>query len=270
MTLGGEIQWYDIWMPTTNNIPPMITDQIAIGYFNNFFDHQLKFSTEVYYKWITNAADFEDGLHNYLVDNLEAYVATGIGRAYGVEVSLEKPKGKFTGRISYNYGNSRYQIDAINNGNWYPNMFDRTHSLVALASYEIIKNLDISANFLYSTGAPVTLPEAYYNIAGVNIPYWEGRNKYRLPEYHRLDLGINYNPEYLHINIGDRKIKTGLGISMYNVYDRRNMRTISVSDNSASGGKGGTPSETTGSMYYQFGISTYGFMPSFQLNFIFE
>ena len=33
MSLGGEIQWYDIWMPVTSNIPPMLTDQIAAGYF---------------------------------------------------------------------------------------------------------------------------------------------------------------------------------------------------------------------------------------------
>ncbi|RQW04973.1 hypothetical protein EH223_06315, partial [candidate division KSB1 bacterium] len=73
MSLGGQIQWYDIWMPTTNNIPPMITNQVAAGYFRNFADHQFKLSGEVYYKWMTDAADFEDGLHNYLVDNLEAY-----------------------------------------------------------------------------------------------------------------------------------------------------------------------------------------------------
>ena len=261
MSLGGQIQWYDIWMPTTSHIPPMITDQLAGGYFRNFFNHQLKFTGELYYKWLTNAADFEDGLHNYLVDNLEAYVATGKGHAYGFEISLEKPKGKFNGRISYNLGRSEYQIDVINSGRWYPSMYDKTHSLSALASYELIKDLTISATFLYSTGSPITLPEAYYNVSGVNFPYWEGRNKYRLPNYHRLDLGLKYEPDFLAIKLNNRQIKTGLELSFYNVYNRRNIRTIGMSE--------GSKDNNSGSVYQQNGISTYGFMPSFQINFKF-
>jgi hypothetical protein len=256
-------------MPTTNNISPMLTDQIAAGYFHNLFDHQLKFSAEVYYKWMTDAADFEDGLHNYLVDNLEAYVATGRGRAYGFEVSLEKPKGKFNGRVSYNYGKSEYQIDEINSGRWYPSMFDKTHSLAALGSYNLFEDLTLSATFLFSTGAPITLPEAYYNISGVNFPYWEGRNKYRLPDYHRLDFGINYEPDFLTISLMNRQIRTGIEVSFYNVYNRRNIRSIAISENYSSGGKGGNPSQQSGSMFQQRGISTYGFMPSIQINFKF-
>jgi hypothetical protein len=265
MSLGGEIQWYDIWMPTTSIIPPMLTDQVAAGYFRNFFDHQLKFSGEVYYKWLTNAADFEDGLHNYLVDNLEAYVATGKGRAYGLELSLEKPKGRFTGRISYNLGKSEYQIDVINSGRWYPNMFDKTQSLVALASYELFHNLTISATFLYSTGAPITLPEAYYNVSGVNFPFWEGRNKYRLPDYHRLDFGLKYEPDFMAFKLKNRHTKSSLELSFYNVYNRRNIRAVGLDQGAISIGSGGQPTAT----FQQYGISTYGFMPSFQINFQF-
>jgi len=216
---------------------------------------------------MTNAADFEDGLHNYLVDNLEAYVATGKGRAYGLELSLEKPKGKFTGRMSYNLGRSEYQIDAINKGRWYPNMFDKTQSFVAFASYEIIENLTASATFLYSTGSPVTLPEAYYSINGVYFPYWEGRNKYRLPDYHRLDVGLKYEPDFLAFRLSSRPIKTGLEISVYNVYNRRNIRVVDFG--LTGGGKTGTSEVAAETIYQQYGVSTYGFMPSFQLNFRF-
>ena len=260
MSLGAEIQWYDIWMPSTNNIDPMINDQVAVGYFHNFFDNELKLSVETYYKWIKNASDFEDGLHNYLIDNLEAYVAMGKGRSYGFELSLEKPYGDFNGRISYNYGVSEYQIDVINQGRWYPFMFDKTHNIVTLASYEIIDNLIVSTSFFYSTGRPITLPESYYYISGVPFPYWEGRNKYRLPDYHRLDFGVNYEPDFLAIGIDDsRDIRTGMELSFYNVYDRRNVHTIGYS---VSGGKSGSDEER---IFSPYGISTYGFMPTFQM-----
>ena len=251
MSLGAEIEWYDIWMPTTKNIKPMLTDQFAMGYFHNFNNNEIKFSAEIYYKILYGAADFEDGLHNYLVDNLEAYVATGEGLAYGFEMSIEKPTGRFNGRLSYNYGKSDYQIDVINEGRWYPYRFDKTHSLTMFSNFQITKYLSISSTFLYSTGRPVTLPEGYYHISGIPFPYWEGRNKYRLPDYHRLDLGIKYSPYFLMR--WTRDLKTTIDVALYNVYDRRNIHTINFNQGQKR-------------LFEQIGQSTYGFMPSININ----
>jgi len=251
MSLGAEIEWYDIWMPTTKNIKPMLTDQFAMGYFHNFNNNEIKFSAETYYKILYGAADFEDGLHNYLVDNLEAYVATGEGLAYGFEMSIEKPAGRFNGRLSYNYGKSDYQIDVINEGRWYPYRFDKTHSLTMFSNFQITKYLSISSTFLYSTGRPVTLPEGYYHISGIPFPYWEGRNKYRLPDYHRLDLGIKYSPNFLMR--WTRGLKTTIDVGLYNVYDRRNIHTINFN-------------QGQNRLFEQIGQSTYGFMPSININ----
>ena len=251
MSLGAEIEWYDIWMPTTKNIKPMLTDQFAMGYFHNFNNNEIKFSAETYYKILYGAADFEDGLHNYLVDNLEAYVATGEGLAYGFEMSIEKPTGRFNGRLSYNYGKSDYQIDVINEGRWYPYRFDKTHSLTMFSNFQITKYLSISSTFLYSTGRPVTLPEGYYHISGIPFPYWEGRNKYRLPDYHRLDLGIKYSPIFLMR--WTQGLKTTIDVALYNVYDRRNIHTINFNQGQKR-------------LFEQIGQSTYGFMPSININ----
>ena len=251
MSLGAEIEWYDIWMPTTKNIKPMLTDQFAMGYFHNFNNNEIKASAETYYKILNGAADFEDGLHNYLVDNLEAYVATGKGLAYGFEASIEKPNGRLSGRVSYNYGKSDYKIDVINKGRWYPYRFDKTHSLTMLSNLQITKTFSVSSTFIYSTGRPVTLPEGYYYISGIPFPYWEGRNKYRLPDYHRLDLGIKYSPTLLRKWTGG--IKTTIDVALYNVYDRRNIHTINFV-------------QGQNRLFEQVGLSTYGFMPSININ----
>ena len=185
------------------------------------------------------------------MDNLEAYVATGEGLAYGFEMSIEKPTGRFNGRLSYNYGKSDYQIDVINEGRWYPYRFDKTHSLTMFSNFQITKYLSISSTFLYSTGRPVTLPEGYYHISGIPFPYWEGRNKYRLPDYRRLDLGIKYSPNFLMR--WTRGLKTTIDVALYNVYDRRNIHTINFNQGQKR-------------LFEQIGQSTYGFMPSININ----
>ena len=56
---------------------------------------------------------------------------------------------------------------------------------------------------------------------------------------------------------------------MYNIYNRRNIRAITVYDTGGVEGKGGSSSTSDGSLFQQFGISTYGFLPSFNINFKF-
>ena len=268
MTLGSDITWYDIWMPSTENVDPMVTDQVAMGYFRNFFNNKIELSTEVYYKYQNGVSDFEDGLHNYLVNNLEAYVAQGIGRSYGFEISVEKSKGNFTSRVSYNLGESLWEIDAVNQGRSYHNMFDITHSMNSQFSYNAskvkgLKDFTFSLNFVYYTGRPVTLPENYYYIGNVAMPYWEARNQYRLPDYHRMDIGINYEPESLSFKTkkNRRKFQPSLDISLYNIYNRRNIFTIDMVNNGTEKG-GANPS----SVFSAQGRSTFGFVPSFQFN----
>ena len=83
MTLGAELQWYDIWMPCTENIVPMLTDQFALGYFRNFMDNEIEFSAETYYKHMNGAADFEDWTDatdfGNLTKNAEAAAGTSNG-----------------------------------------------------------------------------------------------------------------------------------------------------------------------------------------------
>jgi len=263
MTNSMQLTWYDVWMPSTENIPSMTTDQWGLGYFTSLFGDKLEASAEVYYKNHTDVADFEDGLHNYLVDNLEAYVATGDGRSYGLELMIRKKKGWITGWISYNVGRSEQQIDGINRGEWYPSKFDKTHDLSILLSVEPLSQfvkghkLYFTALFLYQTGNAVTLPEGYYYISGVPFPYWDGRNRYRLPDYHRLDLGIKYEVKLW------RTLRTSLEISFYNVYDQRNVNTIAYSLNSSGkSGKGGGSYDPNKPLYNPYGISYYGFRPS--------
>jgi len=146
-------------------------------------------------------------------------------------------------------------------------MFDITHSLNSSFNYhpsnvKLLKDFTFSLNFVYYTGRPVTLPESFYYIGDVAFPYWEGRNQYRLPDYHRMDLGIQFEPKHLAFKMkkSNRSLQPSLDISLYNIYGRRNIYTIDIIQ---TGGKGDANSS---SVFNAQGRSTFGFVPSFQFN----
>src|SRR5690606_24087154 len=97
---------------------------------------------------------------------------------------------KFTGWISYTLARSLRQFDAINNGKQFSARQDRIHDLAVVAMYRVSKKVALSSNFVYYTGDAVTFPSGKYEVNGVIVPYYTERNGYRMPNYHRLDLGV--------------------------------------------------------------------------------
>jgi len=91
----------DVWMPSSNNIKPQLSDQYSIGYFRNFKDNAYELSVESYYKPMNNLIDYKTGAETNFNEFVEGDLAYGIGRAYGAEFMIRKKKGKFTGWISY-------------------------------------------------------------------------------------------------------------------------------------------------------------------------
>jgi len=213
----------DIWTPATNNIKPSMADQVALGYFQNFADNKYELSAEVYYKKMNNLIDYIDGADLILNEFVEAQILEGDGRAYGTELMLKKPEGKFSGWISYTLARSERQVNGINNNEWYPSRFDQTHNLSTTAFYEINDRLTLGANFVYNTGTPTTFANSGYYQQGYFIPNNDNneRNNVRIPDYHRLDLSLTLDPKKR-----DRKWKGQWVFGIYNVYSRRNPFSI--------------------------------------------
>lgn len=212
----------DVWTPSTNNIRPQIGDQVALGYFHNFtwLANEFEFSTEVYYKEMQNQIDYIDGADLLLNRTLEAELLSGKGRAYGLELYLKKRKGAFTGWISYTLSRTERQVTGINNTDWYPTRFNKTHNLYLVGSYEINNKWSASANFVFSTGVPGTFPTNRIEYQGFIIPQNSEnlRNNYTLPAYHRLDISATYDPN----KDSQKRWKGSWTFGIYNVYARRN------------------------------------------------
>jgi len=210
----------DKWLPSSLMVKPEVSDQFAVGYYRNLFDNAFELNVESYYKTMDNQIDYRDGAETFNSDNIETQLLYGIGRAYGLEVLFKKKKGDFTGWLSYTLSKTERQIDGINGGNWYNARQDRTHEVALVGSYQLNKRWSLSASWIYYTGDAITFPTGKYNMDGQVFFYYTDRNTYRMPSYHRLDLGAN-------LQLKKRKnFSSELSFSLYNAYGRKNAYMI--------------------------------------------
>jgi hypothetical protein len=117
------------------------------------------------------------------------------------------------------------QFDEINNGNPYPARQDRIHDLALVGIYQITPKLTASANWIYYTGNAVTFPSGKYEIDGILVGYYTERNGYRMPPYHRLDLGLTWERKKTE------KFESAWNFSVYNAYARENAYFIQFRQN---------------------------------------
>ncbi|RLD84501.1 MAG: hypothetical protein DRJ07_04875 [Bacteroidetes bacterium] len=241
----------DKWVMSSNNIKPEIGDQISLGYVRNFDNNAFEFSVETYYKWMQNQIDYKDGA-NERDPIIERQLLYGDGRAYGIEFLLKKNKGKFTGWLGYTLSKSEKQINGINNDDWYAARQDRPHDISVVGMYEINKRLNVSAVWTYQTGNAVTFPSGKYDIGGETVWLYTERNGYRMPDYHRLDLGMNYLLKKTD------KYKSELSLSLYNAYGRENAFIINFEE-----------SETDPNQIIGVQTALFKYVPSISWNFKF-
>ena len=130
---------------------------------------------------------------------------------------VQRKKGKLTGLLSYTLSWSNRRFDNINGGQRFPYKFDKRHEIKSALFWQVSKKVELSATWQFSTGNAISLPKGQY-FDPVNQFYYdiyEGRNDYRLPAYHRMDLSVKLmkqRPKFLRTWV----------ISIYNVYNQPN------------------------------------------------
>ncbi len=225
----------DLWVPVTQRVAPMGAHQVSAGLFYRWHE-VLNLSVEGYYKSMSNLLEYKDGASFFnSTAGWENKVVMGEGWAYGVEFLAQKNVGKWTGWVGYTWSKSMRRFDRpgmeLNKGEAFPAKYDRRHDVSIVLMYKPNKNFDISATWVYSTGNATTLALQTFEapIPGMystyEIPYIEHRNNYRMPAYHRMDLGMNFHKEK------KRGVRTW-SISVYNLYNRKNPFLIYTEDRS--------------------------------------
>ncbi len=211
----------DIWFPASPNVKPQLADQVAVGYFQNFFDNKLEGSLELYYKKMNNAIDFKNHAELLLNKHLEGELRFGDARSYGMEFMMRKQEGRLSGMVSYTLARTERRIPDVQEA-WYPTKYDKTHDISILLSYAITDRLSVGANWVYSTGAAVTMPTGRFEYMGELVPSYSDRNGQRMPAYHRGDISVSWASK----KVANRKWEGELVLSVYNVYYRKNPYSI--------------------------------------------
>lgn len=218
----------DTWKLSDTNVAPQSAQQVSLGLFKTFNDEEYELSLEGYYKKSKNILDYKVGAQLLLNQKVETELLQGEGKAYGIELLLKKTTGRLNGWVGYTYSKSLVKLDSkfssemVNNGNFFPSNFDKPHDLSAILNYRFTKRYSLSTNFLYQTGRPITYPIGTFNYGNAEYTLYSDRNAYRIPDYIRLDIGINIE--------GNHKIKklahSFWNISIYNVLGRNNPYSI--------------------------------------------
>ena len=162
--------------------------------------------------------------------------------------------GAFSGWISYTLSRTTREIPEINGGNPYPAPYDKPHDVALVLSYDLTPRIGLAANWIYSTGIPYTVPSGRYEIMGNIIHLYTGRNEYRFPDYHRLDLALTIKGK----ERTGRRWRGEWNFTVYNAYARKNIWALNFYQDES------MPDLTYAEMTYLFSI-----VPAITYNFIF-
>ena len=227
LTNSGTISPTDTWALSSYHIKPQTANQWSAGYFQNFSNDQIEMSLEAYYKKLENLIDFKVGTSFLLNNNLETVVLQGPGKSYGLEFSLKK-KGQLSGWLNYTFARTLLKLDSdfseeiINEGEFYPTSYDKPHSFNLVANYKLTRRVSFSMNVNYSSGRPVTAPVGVYEFKENSLVHFSDRNTFRIPDYFRMDLGINLEEGH-----SLKKLTYAYwSFSVYNVLSRDNAYSV--------------------------------------------
>ncbi len=217
----------DLWLPVTDKIKPQHSVQYALGIYSSIISG-FDMSIEGYYKTMQNIIEYKEGASFFMQgSSWEDKITMGNGWAYGSEFFIKKNKGKTTGWIGYTLSWSWRKFDDLNFGKKFPYRYDRRHDISIAATHQFSERFDIGIVWVYGTGNSISLPiehypahefligEHYYFDDMPSVQYYNGRNGFRMPAYHRLDLSFNMHKKRKYY------LRTWT-IGVYNAYNRKN------------------------------------------------
>jgi len=213
----------DLWLPSTDRVKPMDSKQYAIGgvyAINSMF----QLSIESFYKTMKHMIEYKEGAVYWgQYDDWQDKIETGDGWSYGSEFLLEKKTGNTTGWIGYTLSWNNRKFANINSGNTFPARYDERHDISVVVNHQFKKNIDMGLTWVFNSGSAFTLnseellffsPDKQQT--GTTLIQSAGaRDGFRMPSYHRLDLGFNFHKKKAW---GERVWRVGV----YNLYSRRN------------------------------------------------
>lgn len=223
----------DMWLPVSDKIKPLRAAQTALG-FEYEFARGLHLSVEGYIKTFSDILAYKESTGYFdFTSDWRNKLTSGSGRSRGIEVLIHQKTGNLSGWMGYTYSKTTNRFADLNKGRSFPAAFDRTHDISIFAMYRFNKQVDLSCSWTFGTGNPITLPETKFYAPSLPTEektfdnkynqYISERNSYRMPNFHRLDIGVNFKKDKPY---GSRTWSFGL----LNAYGRQNPFFLYFSD----------------------------------------
>jgi len=214
-----------LWLPTTSVIRPMHSQQAAAGVYMQL-PHGMHLDVEGFWKTLDHIYEYSGPLAIYPpVDRWESAFAEGQGRAYGAELAFGWEGEKTDVDVAYTLSWSERFFTEFSD-RWYPDRNDNRHKFNVTATHRFSKRFEIYGGWIYHSGNRMTVGSQgrYYSSSNMYdgtiyhsySKVYTGPNNLKLPDYHRLDLGMNFIKHR-----SDGKIRTW-NFSVYNAYCRLN------------------------------------------------
>ena len=142
--------------------------------------------------------------------------STGTEKTGGGEIFIRRKNRQINGWIAYQFNNTKYSFDDINNGQFFNADHDITHELKTVFITSIL-DYEVTATWSYSSGRVYTHPSEINKTNDFQIIFNPGaRNKERLNPVHHLDISISKKYVINHLQLD-------MGLSIYNIYNRKNV-----------------------------------------------
>ena len=199
------------WLPSTPKVRPSRSREVAAGIYTDLA-YNLHLNVEGWYKHMYNLLEYAGAYSVFPpMTDWESNFKTGNGRSWGAELDFGFDNGRTEANVYYTLSWSQRKFDDFYHS-WYRDRNDSRHKLTLMAKHKFGKRFEIYGAWNYHSGPRVTMAT---HIAGGQEIYTQPNNV-KLPDYHRLDVGMNF---VKNTKRGNTSI---WNLSLYNAYCHTN------------------------------------------------
>lgn len=203
----------EFWFAADQNHRPQYAYHAALQGEFWFAEKEYRLSVETYYKWLMNQIENNSNMFDILFSSysFDGSLLHGKGYNYGLNLLLEKRRGKLTGWLSGSLGRAMRKFDGEQYQGWYPAGHERIYELNAVATYRINRRVSLGTTYVLASGTPYTKVNYAYLMSGNLVTEYGPHNGGRVKPYMRLDLSASYD------FATKGSIRSGINFSLYNV-----------------------------------------------------
>lgn len=203
----------EFWFAADKNHRPQYACHAALQGEFWFAEKEYRLSVETYYKWLMNQIENNSNMFDILFSSysFDGSLLYGKGYNYGLNLLLEKRRGKLTGWLSGSFGRAMRKFDGEQYQGWYPAGHERIYELNAVATYRINRRVSLGSTYVLASGTPYTKVNYAYLMSGNLVTEYGPHNGDRVKPYMRLDLSVCYD------FATKGKVRSGINFSLYNV-----------------------------------------------------